>query len=177
MSGSGSRPLVAVTRSSLPGGGLDRLREHADVVLWADDDDVPAAGVALRDLARGADAVLAPYAKVDREFLESVQGSVRIVALPSAGYDAVDVGAALESGVMITNAPDVLHETTADTTFALMLLARRLLFPAARDLHEGRWNAPGSTSTWASTSREPRLGWRVMGRLRRPWPGGQRVSG
>lgn len=139
MSGSGNRPLVAVTRSSLPGGGLDRLREHADVVLWADDDDVPAAGVALRDLARGADAVLAPYAKVDREFLESVQGSVRIVALPSAGYDAVDVGAALESGVMITNAPDVLHETTADTTFALMLLARRLLFPAARDLHEGRW--------------------------------------
>ncbi|MFJ6280615.1 2-hydroxyacid dehydrogenase [Arthrobacter subterraneus] len=139
MSGSGNRPLVAVTRSSLPGGGLDRLREHADVVLWPDDDDVPAAGVALRDLARGADAVLAPYAKVDREFLEAVQGSVRIVALPSAGYDAVDVGAALEAGVMITNAPDVLHETTADTTFALMLLARRLLFPAARDLHEGRW--------------------------------------
>lgn len=139
MRGSGNRPLVAVTRSSLPGGGLARLREHADVVLWPDDDAVPAAGEALRDLARGADAVLAPYAKVDREFLEGVRGSVRIVALPSAGYDSVDVAAALETGIIVTNAPNVLHETTADTTFALMLLARRLLFPAARDLREGRW--------------------------------------
>lgn len=133
-----SRPLVAVTRSSLPGGGLDRLCGHADVVLWPDD-DVPAAGEALRELARGADAVLAPYAKVDRKFLEAVSGSVRIVALPSAGYDAVDVTAALDTGILITNAPNVLHETTADTTFALMLLARRLLLPAVDDLRGGRW--------------------------------------
>lgn len=134
-----NRPRVAVTRSSLPGEGLDRLREHADVVLWPDDEVVPAAGEALRDFARDADAVLAAYAKVDREFLESVRGNVRIVALPSAGYDSVDVGAAIETGIFVTNAPNVLHETTADTTFALMLLARRLLFPAAEDLREGRW--------------------------------------
>lgn len=131
-------PRVAVTRSSLPGGGLDRLREYADVVLWPDD-DVPAAGEALRELVRGADAVLAPYARVDRDLLEAVRGSVRIIALPSAGYDAVDVAAALDAGIMITNAPNVLHETTADTTFALMFLARRLLFPAAEDLRKGRW--------------------------------------
>ncbi|MBM7781182.1 2-hydroxyacid dehydrogenase [Arthrobacter tumbae] len=129
---------MAVTRSSLPGGGIDRLRERADVVLWPDD-DVPASGEALRKLARGADAVLAPYAKVDREFLEAVRGSVRIVALPSAGYDAVDVTAALDAGIVITNAPNVLHETTADTTFALMLLARRLLLPAVDDLRGGEW--------------------------------------
>ncbi|MGJ9403726.1 2-hydroxyacid dehydrogenase [Arthrobacter sp. KK5.5] len=133
------RPLVAVTRSSLPGRGLDRLREHADVVLWPDDDVVPAAGEALREFARGADAVLAAYAKVDRAFLEDARGRVRVVALPNAGYDAVDVAAAVEHGIPVTNTPDVLHETTADTTMALMLLARRLLLPAVDDLRAGRW--------------------------------------
>lgn len=134
-----SRPLVAVTRSSLPGRGIDRLREHADVVLWPDDDVVPASGEALREFAQDVDAVLAAYAKVDRSFLEAARGRVKVVALPSAGYDAVDVAAALDTGIMVTNTPDVLHETTADTTFALMLLARRLLFPAAADLYSGRW--------------------------------------
>jgi glyoxylate reductase len=134
-----NRPRVAVTRSSLPGGGLDRLRKRADVVLWPDDDIVPAAGEALREFAQDADAVLAAYAKVDRTFLEAVRGRVKVVALPSAGYDAVDVPAALDAGILVTNTPDVLHETTADTTFALMLLARRLLFPAAADLYSGRW--------------------------------------
>jgi lactate dehydrogenase-like 2-hydroxyacid dehydrogenase len=139
MKSSRSRPLVAVTRSSLPGGGIDRLREHADVVLWPDDDAVPASGEALRELAQDAEAVLAAHAKIDRAFLESARGRVKVVALPSAGYDAVDVAAALDIGILVTNTPDVLHETTADTTFALMLLARRLLFPAAADLYSGRW--------------------------------------
>ncbi len=133
-----NRPLVAVTRSSLPGGGLDRLREYADVVLWPDDDVVPA-GESLRSFALGADAVLAAYAKVDRAFLEAVRGRAKVIALPSAGYDAVDVTAALAAGITVTNTPGVLHETTADTTFALMLLARRLLLPAVADLRAGRW--------------------------------------
>ncbi len=100
---------------------------------------MPASGAALREFSLGADAVLAAYAKVDRTFLETVRGTVKVVALPSAGYDAVDVVAALNTGIMVTNTPHVLHETTADTTFALMLLARRLLFPAAADLRSGRW--------------------------------------
>ncbi len=82
--------------------------------------------------------MLAAYAKLDRAFFEATD-SLRIVALPNAGYDAVDVAAALDHSVMVTNTPHVLHETTADTTMALMLLARRLLIPAADDLRAGRW--------------------------------------
>lgn len=131
------RPLVAVTRASLPGSGLDRLREHAELRVW-DDDAVPASGQPLREFAAGADAVLGAYAKADREFFAAASG-LRVLALPSAGYDTVDVDAAQEHGVVVTNTPDVLHETTADTAFALILLARRLLVAAADDLRTGGW--------------------------------------
>lgn len=131
------RLLVAVTRSSLPGSGLERLREHAEVRVWPDD-AVPASGNQLREFAAGADAVLGAYAKADGEFFAAASG-LRVLALPSAGYDTVDVDAALEHGVVVTNTPDVLHETTADTAFALILLARRLLVAAADDLRAGGW--------------------------------------
>ncbi|WP_051476712.1 NAD(P)-dependent oxidoreductase [Arthrobacter sp. Br18] len=132
------RPLVAVTRSSLPGSGIDRLREHADVIFWDDDELVPASGAALRAFAANADALLAVYASVDRTFLEA-SPNLKIVALPHAGFDSVDVEAAREHGVIVTNTPDVLFDTTADTAFALILLARRLLIAANGDLRSGNW--------------------------------------
>ncbi|WP_049822630.1 2-hydroxyacid dehydrogenase [Arthrobacter sp. H41] len=132
------RPVVAVTRSSLPGSGIERLREHADVVFWPDDEIVPASGAALRAFARDADALLAVYASVDRAFFEAAS-NLKIVALPHAGFDSVDVEAAKDRGVIVTNTPNVLFETTADTTFALILLARRLLIGANGDLRSGNW--------------------------------------
>ncbi|MBG6217738.1 glyoxylate reductase [Arthrobacter sp. CAN_A6] len=132
------RPMVAVTRSSLPGSGVDRLREHADVVLWPDDEIVPASGAALRAFAADADALLAVYASVDRAFFEAAP-NLKIVALPHAGFDSVDVEAARDSGVIVTNTPNVLFDTTADTTFALILSARRLLIGANDDLRSGNW--------------------------------------
>lgn len=133
-----TRPLVAVTRSSLPGSGIDRLREHAEVIFWDDDEIVPASGAALRAFAANADALLAAYASVDCAFLEA-SPNLKIVALPHAGFDSVDVEAAREHGVIVTNTPDVLFDTTADTTFALILVARRLLIAANGDLRSGNW--------------------------------------
>jgi glyoxylate reductase len=62
--------------------------------------------------------------KVDAEFLDAAP-DVEIVANYAVGYDNVDVAECTRRGVLATNTPDVLTETTADLTWALILAASR----------------------------------------------------
>jgi len=79
-------------------------------------------------------------ARIDREVLEAgAAGRLRVVANVGVGYDNIDVEAAAEVGVTVTNTPGVLDETTADLAFALILAASRLLSVAEADLRAGRW--------------------------------------
>ncbi|MFD1538451.1 2-hydroxyacid dehydrogenase [Nonomuraea guangzhouensis] len=130
-------PIVAVTRPTLPGTGLERLGQFAEVRLWPD--DVNPTPDQLRDLLTGADALLCQNSdRVDAAVLEAGE-RLRVLALPSAGYDGTDVAAARARGIIVTNTPGVLHETTADLAFALILMARRGLLAAADRLRTGRW--------------------------------------
>ena len=63
--------------------------------------------------------------KVDAEFLESAGPQLKIVANHAVGFDNIDVAACTAAGVLATNTPDVLTETTADTAFALLMAAAR----------------------------------------------------
>ncbi len=91
------------------------------------------------DLAAGADAVICPLTvTVDEELLDAAP-DLRVVGNVAVGHDNVDVAAATRRGVLVTNTPGVLDETTADLAFALILAAARLLSPAERDLRAGRW--------------------------------------
>ncbi|WP_406440814.1 D-glycerate dehydrogenase [Streptomyces sp. NBC_01613] len=116
---------VLTTRASLPGGGLARLASSADVVTDAEG----VSGI----LALGND-------RVDAALLDAAGPSLRVVALASMGYDAVDQEAAAERGVVVTHTPGVLAETTADLTFALVLMARRRLGAARDSLAAGQWD-------------------------------------
>jgi glyoxylate reductase len=65
---------------------------------------------------------------------------LRIVANIAVGYDNVDVEAARAQGVIVTNTPGLLDETTADTAFALILAACRRTTDAERSLRAGEWD-------------------------------------
>ncbi|MEU7854165.1 D-glycerate dehydrogenase [Nonomuraea sp. NPDC049141] len=130
-------PIVAVTRPTLPGTGLERLGQFAEVRRWTE--DVNPTPDQLRDLLTGADALLCQNSdRVDAAVLEAGE-RLRVLALPSAGYDGTDVATARSRGIIVTNTPGVLHETTADLAFALILMARRGLLAAADRLRTGRW--------------------------------------
>lgn len=64
---------------------------------------------------------------------------LRVVANYAVGYDNVDVGAAVERDVVVTNTPDVLTEATADLTWALILAAARRLREGLELAASGRW--------------------------------------
>ena len=63
--------------------------------------------------------------RVDAEFLERAGPQLAIVANHAVGFDNIDVAACTAAGVLATNTPDVLTETTADTAFALLMAAAR----------------------------------------------------
>ncbi|WP_210586999.1 D-glycerate dehydrogenase [Streptomyces sp. GESEQ-35] len=129
---------VLTTRENLPGRGLGRLSETADVVAWPGTEKPGPSDLA--SLAAGVSGVLAlGNDPVDGALMDAAGPSLRVISLASMGFDNVDRAAAAERGIVVTHTPGVLAETTADLTFALILAARRRLGAAQASLAEGSW--------------------------------------
>src|SRR6185437_852725 len=89
--------------------------------------------------AQGAMGILTPNTqRFQVELLHSLT-DLRIIANIGVGFDNVDIAAASELGILISNTPDVLTETTADFAFALLLAISRQVVEANRYLLEDRW--------------------------------------
>ncbi len=130
---------VLVTRE-IPEAGL-RLLEGFDVTVLS---ERPPERGELLEAVRGAAGILPTVTeKVDAEVMDAAGEGLRVIANMAVGYDNVDVEAAAERGVVVTNTPEVLNETTADTAFMLMLAAARRLGEAERLLRSGHWDAWG----------------------------------
>ena len=80
--------------------------------------------------------------RIDRALL-SAAPSLRIVANVAVGYENVDIEAAGELGIAVTNTPDVLTEATADLTFALLLAAARRIAEGDASVRGGEFPAWG----------------------------------
>src|SRR4051812_26139043 len=92
----------------------------------------------MADAARGCEAILCLLTdRVDADVM-AIPG-LHIVANVAVGYDNVDVAAAATNGVIVTNTPGLLDETTADTAFALVLAACRRTTEAEAALRAGEW--------------------------------------
>jgi glyoxylate reductase len=118
------RPRVFVTRK-LPAPALERLGIVCDYEIGAK------CGVLAREAliagARQADGLICLLTdRIDREVIEA-GSQLRVIANVAVGYNNIDVLAAQQRGIFITNTPDVLTDATADLTWGLILsLARRI---------------------------------------------------
>ena len=128
---------VVVTRE-IPEAGL-RVLEGFDVsVLF----ERPPERGELLEAVRGASGILSTVTdKMDGEVMDAAGQDLKVIANMAVGYDNIDVGAAKERGIVVTNTPEVLTETTADTAFMLLLAAARRLGEAERLLRSGGWGA------------------------------------
>jgi glyoxylate reductase len=116
---------VLVTRA-IPQPGIDLLRQHVDVDV--NERDVPLSKDELREGARNYDAFVTLLTdQIGSEILAAGRSHLKIVANVAVGYDNIDVDAATAGGIMVSNTPGVLTETTADFSWAmLMAVARRI---------------------------------------------------
>lgn len=156
---------VLVTRE-IPEAGLRLLeREGFDVTVL---DEAPPDREKLLEAVRGANGILATATeKIDAGVMDAAGEDLRVVANMAVGYDNIDVEAAGERDVVVTNTPGVLDETTADVAFMLLLAAARRLGEGERLLRAGRWEWWGpkqlrGQDVWGKT-----LGIVGMGRIGR----------
>ncbi len=116
---------------------LERLRAGATVV--DNPSDRPLAPEELAALAADADALVCALTDRIDEALLARCPKLKVVANIAVGYNNIDLAACTARGVMATNTPGVLDETTADFAWALMLGAARRVTEAERYLREGQW--------------------------------------
>jgi glyoxylate reductase len=131
-------PTVAIARELLPA-GLKLLDERDYEVRSGGVEATPEEILAL---VEGADAVVADATvKVDAELLDRAGPQLRVVSNFAVGFDQIDVAAAAERDVVVTNTPGVLTSATAELGVALTLAAARGLFDASALLREGGWSS------------------------------------
>ena len=132
-----SRPAILVARAVFPE-VVERLRRHFEVSDNPDDTIWGRDQLSAR-LAGKAGLFATGSERVDAAVLDA-NPQLRVVANMAVGYNNLDIPAFTARGVLATNTPDVLTETTADFGFALMLAAARRMSEAERFLRAGRWD-------------------------------------
>lgn len=159
------KPIVIVTRK-LPDAVETRMTELFDSRLNASDTAMNHA--ALVEAVKTAD-VLVPTVTdtINRAVIDAAGPQLKLIASFSTGVDHIDLDAAHERGIMVTNTPGVLTEDTADMTMALILAVPRRVIEGERVLREGKWT--GWSPTWMLGRRigGKRLGIIGMGRIGR----------
>jgi lactate dehydrogenase-like 2-hydroxyacid dehydrogenase len=125
-----TKPHVYVPRL-LTDAAMDAVRDLGHPVV-AGTEAPPDRATLLRDAAGAAAVVCTLTERVDAEFLDAAGPGLLVVANTAVGYDNVDVVAATERGVRVTNTPGVLDGATADLTMALILAAARRVLDGDR---------------------------------------------
>ncbi len=125
-----------VTRR-IPGPALDRLAAEHDVEVWPE--RLPPSPEALRERATDADGLLCMLTDpVDRDLLDAAP-ALRAISTYAVGTDNIDLEAAAERGIPVGHTPDVLTDTSADLTLALMLAAMRRIPAGDASVRAGDW--------------------------------------
>jgi glyoxylate reductase len=131
------KPKVVVTRK-VPERAIELLAPHCELDVWPEE-DTPISRQELERKIRDADGLYCLLTEtVDRALLEMAP-RLRVVSNMAVGYNNIDVAEATRRGIMVTNTPDVLTETTADLTFALLMATARRIVEAERFLRRGEW--------------------------------------
>ena len=132
-----ARPHVLIARAVFPE-VVDKLRQHFEVEANAADDIWPREEL-IRRLQGKQGVFTTGSERIDAALLAQCPG-LRICANMAVGYNNFDLPAMTAAGVLATNAPGVLTETTADMGFALLMAAARRVTEGEHFLRAGRWD-------------------------------------
>jgi phosphogluconate 2-dehydrogenase len=141
---------------------MARLHEQAEVTLI---ESLDAEGLAkLRDALPRAQGLLGASLKLDARLLD-LAPSLEAIASVSVGVDNYDIDYLTERRILLSNTPDVLTETTADTGFALILATARRVVELANMVRDGQWTRNIGPAHFGSDVHGKTLGIIGMGRI------------
>ncbi|MGE8466758.1 MAG: 2-hydroxyacid dehydrogenase [Pseudomonas putida] len=141
---------------------MAQLHQQVDVT-WVD--TARQDGLArLRDALPGAHGLLGASLRLDSGLLD-LAPQLKVISSVSVGVDNYDIADLTRRGIMLTNTPDVLTETTADTGFALILASARRVVELAGWVRDGHWQANLGPAHFGSDVHGKTLGIVGMGRI------------
>lgn len=132
------KPTVSVTHN-FPEVALEKLRSRAEVLY--NDSGKSLSSAQLAEYAGKSRAVISYLTdKIDAAVLDAGGNSLKIVANYGAGYNNIDIAHAKKRNIWVSNTPGVLHETTADLTWAMILGIARRIVESDRFTRENRFH-------------------------------------
>jgi glyoxylate reductase len=159
-------PCIYLTRP-LPEPATRLLRE-APVTLrsWHRHDAPVPRGVLLREVVDAEGVVCVITEKMDAEVIDRMSRG-RVLAHVGVGYDNIDVAAATRKGILVTNTPGVVTETTADMAWAILMTTARRVVEGDKVTRSGRWRPLGFLDFAGQDVHGATLGIVGMGRIGR----------
>jgi gluconate 2-dehydrogenase len=130
------KPKLLVARAIFPE-VLERLAQHFELVTNQDDESWSPAQL-LQQLQGAWGIFTMAGERIDAALLAACP-ALKICANMAVGYNNFDLDAMTAAGVLGTNTPDVLSETTADFGFALLMATARRITEGERFLRDGLW--------------------------------------
>jgi glyoxylate reductase len=155
---------ILVTRK-LPSSVLSKLHAVGTVDLYAGDGAIPAEELRTRVADKDALVCLLTDA-IDRSAMDAAP-KLKIVANVAVVYNNIDIAYAKSRGIVVTNTPDVLTESVADFTWALILAITRRLAEGERLVRRGQWKGWALNFMLGSELRGKQLGLVGVGRIGR----------
>ncbi|MCH7695556.1 MAG: D-glycerate dehydrogenase [Proteobacteria bacterium] len=160
-----SKPKVIVTRK-WPAAVEEKLKEHFDVQL--NEDDIPMTTEQLQQALRTADAVCPTVSdSISAEVLSAEPMNAKILGNFGVGFNHIDLGAAKQNDLVVTNTPEVLTDCTADTAMTLMLMVARRAGEGERQVRNKQWTGWRPTHMMGTKVTGKTLGLIGMGRIAR----------
>ena len=131
------KPKVYVTRQLFPE-AIKILEKVAQVDVFEGEDDPVPRDLLLKKVEK-IDGLLPMLTdNINAELMDRAK-NLKVVSNYAVGYNNIDMDAATERGIMVTNTPDVLTDTTADTAFVLLMAISRRLVEVDKYVRDGRW--------------------------------------
>lgn len=144
-----------------------RLIPRENIVEF-NDSDQPLPKAELIRRIKGKDALICHIiSTVDDEVLAAAGPGLKVVSNVAVGFNNIDVAAARRRGVVVTNTPDVLTETTADFAWALLMAAARRVVEADQFARSGQWTRWQWDLLWGNDIYGKTLGIIGFGRIGR----------
>lgn len=132
------KPTVYITRS-IPNEIIQRISKHCEIRIWIET-DIPVPREILEKEIEEVDGLFCLLTDtIDQALLERAK-RLKVISNMAVGYNNIDIQATKDKGIIVTNTPGVLTETTADLTFALLMATARRLVESSNYLRSGDWN-------------------------------------
>jgi glyoxylate reductase len=136
MTPSPAKPAVLISRL-VPEPAIEMARRGAEIDAYGTDAAMPRPELLAR--LRGKQGLICMISEAIDQALLDACPDLRVVSNVAVGFNNVDVAACTKRGVVVTNTPDVLTDTTADFAWALLMATARRVVEADRYLREGRF--------------------------------------